>query len=561
MTRARDASLSAARAVTGDRPCDILLIQPPIRDFYLTVKRTLPYGLLSIAAVLRQEGFRVALLDALARGKSRPQPLPAPLDDLSAVYPAGDLSPFALFSGYHHFGYALDTVADLAGRSGAFLIGISSLFSTYEDMALACAQAVKKRCPEAFVVLGGHHPTVFPDRILDHPGIDFVLRGDGEATLPSLAKALQRHTGLAEVPGIAFDDPSGRRHINPPVYARDLNQFPTPPLDLLNTRYYRRKGGISLAIAASRGCPMTCSYCCMGARSKIPYRRRSVAHVLGEIARAAGRHAIGMIDFEDENLSMDRDWFADLLFRITDLFAGYPPELRAMNGLYPPSLDASLVRRMRRAGFLQLNLSLATCNPRQLERFHRKSVNRDVDRVLGWAEQNGMTAVGYLIAGAPDQDPLASVEDLLFLAPRRVLAGLSIYYPAPDSLDFIRCRVSGLLPASPLAWRSSALPIDHVTHRLHSATLLRLTRALNFMKQCVDTEGRLPAPASMPDPPAPLSGNRYAIGRQLLRWFLADGVLRRVDALGRVTDCPADAVLTRAFLHGIQKTGLRGVRT
>ena len=29
---------------------DILLIQPPIRDFYLTAKLTMPYGLACIAA-------------------------------------------------------------------------------------------------------------------------------------------------------------------------------------------------------------------------------------------------------------------------------------------------------------------------------------------------------------------------------------------------------------------------------------------------------------------------------------------------------------------------------
>ena len=50
---------------------DILLIQPPIRDFYLTAKRTMPYGLASIAASLRQAGFSVTILDALATDKAR----------------------------------------------------------------------------------------------------------------------------------------------------------------------------------------------------------------------------------------------------------------------------------------------------------------------------------------------------------------------------------------------------------------------------------------------------------------------------------------------------------
>ena len=44
---------------------DILLIQPPIRDFYLTAKRTIPYGLACIAAALIKSGFSVEILDAL----------------------------------------------------------------------------------------------------------------------------------------------------------------------------------------------------------------------------------------------------------------------------------------------------------------------------------------------------------------------------------------------------------------------------------------------------------------------------------------------------------------
>ena len=51
-----------------DEMVDILLIQPPIRDFYLTAKRTIPYGLTAIAAALIAKGYTVDILDALAHG-------------------------------------------------------------------------------------------------------------------------------------------------------------------------------------------------------------------------------------------------------------------------------------------------------------------------------------------------------------------------------------------------------------------------------------------------------------------------------------------------------------
>lgn len=540
--------------------CDILLIQPPIRDYYLTTKRTIPYGLISIAAALRQHGYKVVVLDALANGKSRPAPLPRPLEYLSDVYGPPDISPFALFHQYRHFGYALPTIAERARLSGAFLIGISSLFSAYEDMALECAQAVKSMTPESLLVLGGHHASVFPDRMLDHPSVDFVLRGDGEATLPTLANTLQQKGLLESVPGIAFDREDGQRHINPPAYVDDLDGLAPPAIDLVNTNFYARNGKATLVMASSRGCPMQCSYCCMGAHSSIPYRRRSVKHVMQEILHAAAHREIGFIDFEDENMAMDQAWFTDLLREIIHNFGARKPELRAMNGLYPPALDQTMIALMRDAGFRELNLSLGSCDGNQVRRFQRPPVVSAFDRALTWAEQMDMTAVGYLIAGAPGQDPMVSVGDLLYLASRRVLAGLSIYYPAPDSADFKHCKAAGLLPSSPLGWRSTALPLDHTTGRTESMTLLRLARILNFMKHCLDELGRLPSPEPFAQTTQDVSGNRSEIGRQLLRWFLKDGIFRGVSKSGKIMVHPTTMRLSQAFLKGLQTITVRGVR-
>ena len=71
---------------------DILLIQPPIRDFYLTAKRTIPYGLACIASTLIKNGFSVEILDALATSKSRACELPPEMDYLRRYYPRPDRS-------------------------------------------------------------------------------------------------------------------------------------------------------------------------------------------------------------------------------------------------------------------------------------------------------------------------------------------------------------------------------------------------------------------------------------------------------------------------------------
>ena len=65
--------------------------------------------------------------------------------------------------------------------------------------------------------------------------------------------------------------------------------------------------------------------------------------------------------------------------------------------------------------------------------------------------------------------------------------GPSIYYPTPRTPLFERCRAEGILPPTPLQWRSSAFPIETKEFdRLDLVTLFRLTRVINFVKDKMD---------------------------------------------------------------------------
>jgi len=536
---------------------DVLLIQPPIRDFYLTAKRTIPYGLASIAASLKSRGFAVEILDALAASKSRPASLPEEMADLDEFYGRPDVSPFALFNRFRHFGSSFDQIGRRARVSGAWLVGVSALFTPYADEALATAAAVRSWHPDAVIVMGGHHPTAMPEQVLASPSVDYVLRGEGEASLPLLAESLRDRRPLAGIPGIAFRRPEGGLHVNPPAAVASADRFPLPALELVDRRRYRRRGRGGIVVVASRGCPLSCSYCSVGGAAWMPYRLRPVPQVLAEIETAVRAHGAGFIDFEDENLSLHRCWFMDLLSGIRQRFAGEALELRAMNGLFPPTLDETVVAAMAAAGFKTLNLSLGSTHAEQLGRFHRPDVRTAFDRSLDLAQRHGLTAVGYIIVGAPHQSAEASVEDLLFLSERRVLAGVSVFYPAPGSADFDRCRQLGLLPASLGRMRASALPIEHTTRRIQSATLLRLGRIVNFMKHLRD-HGLAVPPSRPANAAAPSPANRIEAGCDLLARFFADGRIRGLTPAGQIYEHRVAAGLAERFLRGFNAGTLRG---
>ena len=165
----------------------ILLIQPPIRDFYLTKKRTIPYGLISIAGSLIEAGFSVKLLDGLATTKSRIVELPEEMNYLQEYYGSEDHSPFSLFHHFRHYGYSFQHIAKLIKESNPFIVGISSLFTPYAGTALMTAETVRNFLPKCTIVLGGHHPTAMPSSVMACEAVDFVLRGDGESSMPLLA--------------------------------------------------------------------------------------------------------------------------------------------------------------------------------------------------------------------------------------------------------------------------------------------------------------------------------------------------------------------------------------
>ena len=536
---------------------DILLIQPPIRDFYLTAKRTIPYGLASIAAGLIEAGFSVEIFDALATPKSRVVDRPAEMSYLQPYYGQSDQSPFALFHHYRHFGYSYDTVGQQVKKTRPFLVGISSLFSAYAQEAVNTAQIVKHNHPDCRIVLGGHHPTALPERVMESPAVDFVMRGEGEVSMTLLATALQNGSSFEGIPGLVHRKEDGSLHVSEPVSMPTPDDYPLPATHLLNHRYYRRNKKPTAVIVASRGCPMKCTYCAVGASSPFNHRRKSVESVMSEIESSVTLYNTGFIDFEDENLSLDRKWFLQLLNQISRRFKGHPLELRAMNGLLPSSLDEQIIGAMKAAGFKTLNLSLGTTSSAQLKRFQRPDVRKAFERALYLAEIHELQAVGYIIIGAPFQKAADSLNDILYLAERRVLVGTSVFYPAPGSRDYARCAAMGMLPKDFSGMRSSALPISHTTTRKETITLLRLGRIVNFMKHLIDHGQAIPDPSPAADR-IENPQHREAAGKQLLQFFLYDGIIRGVNSNGEVFEHDTSPQLSNQFLAALNSNRIRG---
>jgi tRNA A37 methylthiotransferase MiaB len=465
----------------------VLLIQPPIRDFYRTSIRTQPIGLTYLAASLREHGQEVEILDGQTETK-RSLPIPSELSYLKEFYPSYDRSPFKLYSGYYHFGMGWNDIRRHVEESGADVFGISSSFTPYHQEALEIARIIKTWDRRKVVVMGGAHVSCDPAGVLQSPFVDYVILGEGELRFPFLLERIaEKVENHGEEDGIGWKV-NGTARINPlRTFIEKLDRISFPARDLLDLDRYRIRKKRSTMIITSRGCPHRCAYCSAHLVMGPSFRTRSPRAILREMVECRNRYGIEIFDIEDDNFTFDRRRAKELMRMIIETFGEESLELSAMNGVSFASLDRELLSLMKKAGFGTVNLSWVSTDPALKEEMNRPGLSTDFDQILRDVEAAGLGAVVYAIYGMPGQRVEEMVETLAYLMGRRVLIGPSIYYPTPGTPLFMKCEIGGMLPSHPSQWRSSALPVETAYFsRLDLVTLLRLARTVNFIKAKVD---------------------------------------------------------------------------
>ncbi len=466
----------------------ILLIQPPIQDFYQTSIRTQPVGLAYLAASLKSHGYEVEILDCQTE-KKKPIPIPSELSYLRGFYPFDDQSPFKLYTGYYHFGMGWKEIKQKVKDSNADVFGISSSFTPYHGEALEIARIIKEWDPKKMVVMGGAHVSGDPGGVLQTSFVDYTVLGEGEIRFPLLIEKIVKKDfkGIAEMDGIGYRE-DGEIKINPlQFFIKDLDSLLDPARELLDPDRYRIKKKRSTMIITSRGCPHGCAYCSAHLVMGSSFRTRTPEAILKEMIECRERYDIQAFDIEDDNFTLDQERAKRLMSLVIENFGEEKLDLSAMNGVSFTSLDEELLKLMKRSGFKTINLSLVSTNPLTKEKMGRPKGTTEFDKIIDKSEQVNLNVIAYAILGMPGQTIEEMADTLIYLMGRRVLIGPSVYYPTPNTPLFEKCKKEGILPAQISRWRSSAFPIETKEfNRLDLSTLFRLARLINFIKGKMD---------------------------------------------------------------------------
>jgi anaerobic magnesium-protoporphyrin IX monomethyl ester cyclase len=468
----------------------VLLIQPPIRDFYQTSIRTQPIGLAYLAASLKTHGHEVEILDCQTE-KKKSIPIPSELSYLKDFYPFDDRSPFKLYTGYYHFGMGWDEIGQKIRDSKADVFGISSSFTPYHGEALEIAQIIKEWDRKKIVVMGGAHVSCDPEDALQSPFVDYAVTGEGEVRFPLLLEQIGKEGkgGIKDIDGIGFWI-DGKIQIKPlQSFIQDLDSLPHPARELLDLDRYRMRKKRSTMIITSRGCPHGCTYCSAHLVMGTTFRTRTPEAIIKEMMECQKQYGIQVFDIEDDNFTFDQERAKRLMSLVIENFgeeslpAAGRLELSAMNGVSFASLDGELLKLMKRAGFHTINLSYVSTDLSTKEKMRRPKETTEFDKILEETEQFGLNVIAYAILGMPGQTIEEMVNTLIYLMGKKVLIGPSVYYPTPGTPLFERCKKEDILPPHLSQWRSSAFPIETKEfNRLDLLTLFCLARVINFIK-------------------------------------------------------------------------------
>lgn len=456
----------------------ILLINPPVEDFFFTPQRAYPLGILYLATVLRPAGFTVRVLNALAHRKKVSLNVPAEFSGLRRYY-TRNKSPFSLFSSYYHFGLADHQIAAEIRDFSPQVVGISSNFSPYFDSSLKIARMVKELDKRISVVIGGRVLTSLPESGLREMNVDFVVRGEAEYTFLKLCQAIERGK-LGNIEGVCYRL-AGKDRISSKIpIIEDLNQLPLLDRSFIDPAKYKFRGRLFASLLASRGCGLGCCFCAI--KEKLRYRRAE--NVFKEMEEA---FLIGIkhFNFEDDNINLNPE-FEDLLDLIIGKFSG-KIKISFMNGLLAKGMKRTLREKIIKVGVTHFDFSLVSSNKEIRKKTKRIEETKDIFSVSNYMADRKIFSTVHFITGLPFQKFEDCLRDLKLLAEKRVYLGMSIFYPVIGSGLFEVLKQDFCIDEKDYKFfRSSCAYFDKEISRDKIFFVFYLSRIINFIKDLMD---------------------------------------------------------------------------
>lgn len=399
-----------------------ILIDPPsmevniseeegIKEFKEEHACSPPIGLAYIAAILRQKGVEVRIIDAKSLNMSHKE------------------------------------VAEIVEKETPELVGVTTFTSQLRSALVTCRQ-IKEACPNTKVVVGGPHIHPQHQEVIKKGFIDFCVRGEGEITMLELVNAISNEADFKEVRGLTFKE-GGEIIVNPErPFIRDLDTLPFPARDLLPNHAYKGEigggeRGKFTYMTASRGCPFKCHFCSVP--QFWPFqRRRSIGNVLDELEHIYQVYGIRYVRFTDEMFPLNRKWLTEFCQGMVG--RGLSEEITWSCDNRVDTVSPDMLEQMRRANCRVIFYGIEFGNQRILDFSGKKTTVAQIYNAIDMTKRAGISPTGNFMLGYPTETR-ETIEDTIALSKSLDLdfCSFSIVTPFPGCRLYHYCQENDLL--------------------------------------------------------------------------------------------------------------------
>lgn len=322
-----------------------------------------------LAAVVRQAGFLVHIVDAAAEGLDQS----AVIKKLQVIVP------------------------DFIGLTTTTLTTIA---------AERLATEIKKRWPAVIIGIGGPHATAIPEETLRRcADFDFAAIHEGEKTVLDILHCMEEGiSDFSRVAGIVCRSGQGefiKTGERPPF--TDLDSLPFPAWDLLsgypdkyNPGYFKVAQVPSASFVSSRGCPFSCSFCDTSVFGQ-KIRSHSAEYMVELFAYLHQQFGIRDVTFEDDTFMVYRknvERFCELLQK-RNLKMTWACNSR----LNLAKLD--LLQIMHQAGCWHISYGVESGSQDILDHEGKQLKIHQIHEGIANTRQAGISAKGFFIVGHP----------------------------------------------------------------------------------------------------------------------------------------------------------------
>ncbi len=306
--------------------------------------------------------------------------------------------PTKLPSGKLRTGVTDERILEVA--SNYDIIGITSIFSQQEAMALHCAKIIKKKFPNKILFSGGVNAKSRSSTFFA-AGFDIICTSEAEVTIQQIVKILQKNINsrdFSSVGKIYFKDKNGKMIDNSRIcdIIWDLDKLPIPAWHLLPYEKYWKisrphggsiESGKELKYASmmtSRGCPFACLYCHIAQETKDSksgpigrFRIKSDERVRQELNILKNEIGVNQIFISDDSIFGMKKRAIRLLRSVIDMGL----ELTDVNGMNMVHFvkksgtpgwmvpDEEVIELLVEVGFKDVVLPFESANPRILKKW------------------------------------------------------------------------------------------------------------------------------------------------------------------------------------------------